>query len=324
MATKKPAKRASAKKKPTKKAAAPKSKPAPKPAKKPAKKKALKKTAARAQSMKPQDQTLDTPAFVSANPLDAYNHFLAMVKAYPAEDVAVASVSAAVVRHNVARAFSAVQPFLSMASQLVPSVSIERLMELPTLALALEFADRQIPSSASTGEIETALDKVSEPRELTLSYLEIVGALGIVDEKRVADIRAGSGKLDKAQDCVDIGAMFDDQASALAGKHPFPSGYVAAMASTGAWLVQHLTPKGAVRDRANRSQEADMRDRFYKAVRERYDDLEKVAVALWGLRGAEEHIPALLSHEHAKKETNADAPPPPPATTTPATPPPAG
>lgn len=248
---------------------------------------------------------LDAAAFVTDDPVRAYEHFRALLLA-EGGDIAVASGSAAVVRNNVQQGFHQIAPHLSEIPQLVPSVSVNRLMELPTLALALVHAEAQIPS-ASRSDIEAALARVSDPRELTLSYLEIVAKLGLVDATRVRDIRAGSGKLDKARDCVDIAGVFADYEHALAGKHPFSAHYLEEMRATGAYLVQVLTPSGAVRDRGARPPEADLRDRMFQAVRARYDDLEKAAVQLWGLREAVDRVPAMLAHERGRS-----VPPPPP------------
>lgn len=251
---------------------------------------------------------LDADAFVTDDPKRAYDHFAKVVLARGGE-IPVANGSAAVVRHNVQRGFNAIASHLSEIPQLVPGVSINRLMELPTLALALAHAEGRIPATTKN-DVEAALARVTEPRELTLSFLEIAAKLALVDAQRVRDIRAGSGKLDKARDCVDIAGMFDEHASALKGRHPFPPGYVDDMRATGAFLVETLTPGGAVRDRTKRSAESDVRDRLFQAVRTGYDDLEKVAVQLWGLRGAIEKVPAMLAHEQSKT-----VPPPPPRRT---------
>jgi hypothetical protein len=248
---------------------------------------------------------LDAAAFVSDDATKAYEHFRAILLA-EGGDVAVANGASSVVRGNVQQAFHQIAPHLSEIPQLVPSVSVNRLMELPTLALALVHAESLIPS-ASRSDIEAALARVTDPRELTLSYLEIAAKLGLVDAVRVREIRAGSGKLDKARDCVDIAGVFADYEHALAGKHPFSAHYLEEMRATGAFLVQVLTPSGAAKDRTARPPEADVRDRIFQAIRARYDDLEKAAVQLWGLREAVDRVPAMLAHERGRS-----VPPPPP------------
>src|SRR5262249_10628988 len=112
-------------------------------------------------------------------------------------------------------------------------------------------------------------------------------------------IRAGKGKLDNARDCVDIAGVFDEYASALAGKHPFTKEQLAELATTGTWLVRSISPKGAVKEPAQRDPAAAIRDRFWRALEDGHDDLRTVGVALFGIKNVDAYVPPLFSRSLA-------------------------
>ena len=274
--------------------AAPK-KAAPKPKKKPAPKKR-----AELAPVEPPPGLSEQP-FSTNDPIAAYEHFAAELGKLPASDVPVHGGSVEIALHNVRRAVSSMVPLASQIPFILPTVDATKLLELPALALALVFADGKVPrEQASTTEIEAALERVTRPRELTHSFLEIGGELGLVNAKRVADIRAGHGKLDKAQDCVDIAGVFRDYESVLAGKHPFAHEMLRDLEETGTWLLAHLSAKGTAKDVEERHPAAVMRDRFWQALEDRYEELRQVAVAIWGVRQADDHVPPLQSRLYAR------------------------
>jgi hypothetical protein len=76
----------------------------------------------------------------------------------------------------------------------------------------------------SSKEIEAMLTEGSPWRDLMLRFLEVAShpPLGLSPRKRVAAVRAGSGKLDMAQDFVALPGLFDELAEGLAGQAPVP------------------------------------------------------------------------------------------------------
>lgn len=64
--------------------------------------------------------------------------------------------------------------------------------------------------------------------------------------------------------------------------------------------------------------EALMRDRFWKLLDERHDKLRTAGVAIWGIKGVDEHVPPLQSRSVAAKPKKQE---PPGTPATPATPP---
>ncbi len=251
--------------------------------------------------MAPVAPVADEAPFSTDNAAAAFRHFLPVAQALPAEDVPVRGGDVTVARANVERGVEAIRPHLERVPQILPLVSVNDLLELPALALALVHADGRVPAAASAREIDAALGKVGPLREMTLSYLEVAAQLGIVPAQRVRAIRSGKGKLDVARDCVDIAGLFEEAQADLAGKHPFTEAQIAELATTGTWLVQHITPRGTAKGPATRDAAALIRDRFWKLLEDRHDDLRTVGVALFGIKGVDEQVPPLLSRSSAPR-----------------------
>ncbi|HEY4118603.1 MAG TPA: hypothetical protein VGM56_12145 [Byssovorax sp.] len=283
---------------------------------KPATSKAKKtRSAEKPKPTKPRPQDDRAPAqrapFVTTDPRAAFDHFAPQAAAMTG-DTPVLSFEVSVARHNVEVACAAFAPYLGDVKGLAPSVEPTRIAELPALALALEFAANAVPLAArSDGSIDAAMRELGQVRLDTLAYLEIAARRGLVDEGRVAKVRAGHGKLDFANDCVAIGGIFADAGAALAGKHPFTKDELDLLATKGAWLRGELTPGGAPRRPTERDPAAVTRDRLAKLLDDGYGELEKVAGVKWGAAALRDHIPLLRSRKGAKKKP--PVPPPEPA-----------
>jgi hypothetical protein len=111
----------------------------------------------------------------------------------------------------------------------------------------------------------------------------------------VAAVRAGTGKLDQAQDFVALPGLFAEFADELAGKNPFPPEKLELLATLGGTLVKVVRPGGAVVEVAKRSKESILRDQLAVLVADRYDHLQVLATIALGKRKADELLPALRS-----------------------------
>jgi hypothetical protein len=240
-------------------------------------------------------------------PKGAYDHFLPRAMALPAKDVPVARGAASIARSNVDRAFKALEPHLAELPAVAPKIDLACLTSLPALARGFEHAERLIPKDASDGSIDAALAAVSPIRQAALAYLEAAAFCGLVDPGLVRKIRAGRGKLDRAGDAVAIASVFEEKKGALAGKHPFTAAQLATLRDKGGWLLDRLKPSGAVRDPKGRAPAALVKDRFARLVEDDYAELLKAAVAIWGVDGYREKVPALYSMERRAPAKKADA-----------------
>lgn len=232
--------------------------------------------------------------FVSTDSEACFNHFAPLVASIAADALETSNADADLVLHNLKRGVDAVTPQLAaLVAGPLPKLDPDEILELPSLCLAFGFAQNKVFVPASPQEIRAHQASLRPSRRQTLQYLEVVAELGLVPADRVRDIRANSGALDEAHDAVAIAALFNEYASALQNKHPFPPEQLKQLAADGNWLVQQLTPKGAVPGKQARSPEAIARDQLWTELGRRYDLLFMAGVAIWGRRKVEEHVPPL-------------------------------
>lgn len=255
--------------------------------------------------------------FTSESAEACFLHFSKIVSGSPAPETGRWNADAELLRVNVCRGVEAILPHLDTVAKTLPLLDRNRLMELPALARALGFAADRVFVPASAGEIQARQRRLRPTRALTLAFLEVAAGLGLVPAARVAKIRAGKGPIDEARDAVAIAALFNEHAGALANKHPFSKASLDQLAEDGDWLLAQLLPASAAPEKAEKGEDARVRDQLWNELRARYDDLFQAGVAVWGRRGVEDHIPALRARAATPKSKASPAP------AEPAAPPPA-
>lgn len=237
-------------------------------------------------------------AFTEEAPERAFAHFRPLAEAVTTVDLPVLTSQPLLLRANIKAALGVVEPHLPAAVSALREPRLKEVFELPSLVMALDFAATRVPvAKLSAGDIDKMLAEGGPWRELMLTYLEVASnpLLGLLPAERVAAVRAGSGKLDKARDFVTIPGLFTEFASALAGKHPFPVGAIDRLATLGGALVQQVRPGKAIAEAAKRTPESILRDQFAALVADRYDHLLVLATVALGKRKADELLPALRS-----------------------------
>jgi hypothetical protein len=270
----------------------------------PKKKPIAKKNAPPAPGPKPQAPPQGLAPFTTDDAEKAYEHFLPLVQALEG-DIPVRSGDVEIALTNVRRGVASVAPLADKLDKSLPDISVNDLLELPALALALVHADGRVPEAIGAGDIDATLARIGPLREAGLQYLEVVADLGLLPKDRVRAVRAGKGKLDKARDCVDIAGIFREYAAALANKHPFTDAQIDDLAKTGTWLVEAIQPKGAARPAAQRHPASQIRDRFWRLVDERHDKLRTAGVVLFGIKHVDEMVPPLQSRSVTRKAEEA-------------------
>lgn len=259
-------------------------------------------------------------AFTDESPQRAFAHFRPLAEKVPTDGLPVFAAQPMLVRSNVIAALAALEPHLVTVAAQLATAKLRDIFELPSLVMALDFAVGRVPvAKLSAGEIDKMLADGGPWRELMLSYLEVAAhpLLDLLPRARVAAVRAGSGKLDKARDFVALAGLFAEFGDALKDKHPFPADKIDWLATLGGTLVQQIRPGRAVAQVAKRSAEAILRDQLAALVVERYDHLQVLAGVAVGRRNADELLPALRSAVAVgatAAATTGEAPPPEPAT----------
>lgn len=237
-------------------------------------------------------------AFTDESPERAFAHFRPLAEKVPAADLPLFTGQPLLMRANIRTALQAVDPHLPAAVSKLRDPRLTEVFELPSLVMALEFAAGRVPvAKLGAGEIDRMLAEGAPWRDLMLTYLEVAShpLVGLLPRERVAAVRAGQGKLDKAQDFVALPGLFAEFGAALAGKHPFPADKLDLMATLGGALVQQVRPARAITEAPKRTVESILRDQLAALVTERYDHLQVLAAVALGKRKADELLPALRS-----------------------------
>ena len=180
--------------------------------------------------------------FITTEPRAAFEHFVLIAKrAVPTTALAHFRQDPRLAQHNIKAGLDAMRPHLAGIEKRFPGTTAGERLELPPLALALQYASGRVPGSkASRQEINARLKKVSRPRAMTLEFLTLAAELNLVPEARVNPIREGSGKFDMAEDCVQIAGLFVEFRESLAHKHPFTDAMLRELEQDGAWLMNAL------------------------------------------------------------------------------------
>lgn len=242
-------------------------------------------------------------AFETTDPAAAFNHFAPLVANLPENELDVWNADADIVRVNARRAVDAFATHWAHIEQALPLLSVPKLKEIPSLALALAFAADRVFTPASPQEIRAHQLRLRPARRLALAQLDIFVEMGLVAADRVRAIRADRGPVDEANDAVAITALFRENAAAWQNKHPFHEAFLQQLTDDGQWLLGQLVPKGAHPEKTGPSDEVLVRNRLWTELNRRYDDLYKAGVEVWGRRQVDAHMPTLLSRVVAKSET---------------------
>lgn len=237
-------------------------------------------------------------AFLDEAPERAFAHFRPLAEKVPADGLALFTGQALLMRANIKTALDRLEPHLPAVVDRLVAPRLAEIFELPSLAMALDFAVGRVPvAKLSAREIDGMLAEGGPWRDLLLGYLEVAShpLIGLLPAERVAAVRAGYGKLDKAQDFVALPGLFAEYGAALEGKHPFPADKLDLLATLGGALVREIRPGRAPVEVAKRTAESILRDQLAALVVERYDHLQVLATVALGKRGADELLPALRS-----------------------------
>jgi hypothetical protein len=268
------------------------------------------KLAAPAPPSPPPPPAVDPP-FLTQDPAEAFQHFRSAAQAVPAAGAKRLNIDPDIVVNNTGIALAAFAPIKDAVQAAVPGAPVNRFLEVGSLALALLYASDQVVVQASKGEIASRLAALNVLRAPMLLQLEVLAnpVVGLADPDRVKAIRAGAGPLDKAHDAVNIAAYYQELGPAVAGKHPFTGAQLADLAAAGQWLVQQLTPSGAVHAPSPTDPAAVLRDQMWTLLSARYDALRAAASVVLGLQDLDQHLPPLGTRVAHAKKAAAAAPP---------------
>ncbi len=263
--------------------------------------------------------TNDTPSDASPEPTTALpvptpadigalqERFLPLARTVDARDVQEFVGDASLVYHNVELGTRNVVAEAGRIAAELPTVSLPLLHEAPLLAQVFTFSTRKVQRHLkSPGTTAQLLKRAYAVRETLLEAAKPLVRNGLLSKAEMDRILAGRGRIDAANDCVDLAALFRGQWATLQSKTLVTEADVQEAAEVGATLQTLLHPERA-RPRteltAEMKETIDLRNRFWTVLRNRHQLLWRVGAWLFGPE-VDEKVPPLLSFRVVSKSTD--------------------
>jgi hypothetical protein len=228
----------------------------------------------------------------------AYDLFLPEAQKLPADKLSDYRADPQLAYQNVKRGASNVLAELTRIKHELPLADIEAVRTLPQVTQGLIFSALQVNRDVgSPGTIEALLDRAHPIRRKLLKSAEALAESKEIPEADVAPIRPGRGKVDTANDCVALAALFRKHAKKLAGKTAITGADIAEADEVGSKLQTLLKPKGTPADNRpapDLAAAVDNRNRFWTLVDQRHEMMWRIGAWLWG-HAVDEHVPPLQS-----------------------------
>ncbi|WP_438015427.1 hypothetical protein WMF18_31760 [Sorangium sp. So ce315] len=176
----------------------------------------------------------------------------------------------------------------------LPTFDIARLDRLETYALAAWYAHLLwLSSGGAENAVKPLLAEAAPLRENLLGDAEALARRGLLDAATVADIRAGQGHIDMANDLVALSALFSASWSDIAGKTAATEEEVKRAGEVGPQFLAAL----GVREHGKGpgpTEAADKRARAFALLVHAYDQIRRaVAFLRWDEGDADEIAPSL-------------------------------
>jgi hypothetical protein len=215
--------------------------------------------------------------------------------ALPAAQVQVVAIGAALALHNARIGVDNVLARKSVLSAQLRSFDASAVERVVTLGLAYGAASRRVDRSG-TGEVARLYAILGPLRALTLTSAEGLALSKDLPAAEVARIRRGKGKIDGAQDGVDLPALFRKNWSGIRNKTSVTESDLAKLDETGRALLAILKPM-AGRSEASEAVKAalDLRNRVGTLLAAAWGQLWSFGALAYGYDAIDEAVPSLQS-----------------------------
>ncbi|WP_433935461.1 hypothetical protein AB3662_12090 [Sorangium cellulosum] len=189
----------------------------------------------------------------------------------------------------------------------LPTFDIARLDRLETYALAAWYAHLLwLSSGGAENALKPLLADAAPLRENLLGDAEALARRGLLDAATVADIRAGQGHIDIANDLVALSALFSASWSEIAGKTAATEEEVKRAGEIGPQLLAAL----GVREHGKGpgpTEAADRRARAFALLVHAYDQVRRaVAFLRWDEEDADVIAPSLYKGRTGRGTSSTD------------------
>ncbi|AUX30841.1 MULTISPECIES: hypothetical protein [Sorangium] len=189
----------------------------------------------------------------------------------------------------------------------LPTFELARLDRLETYALAAWYAHLLCLSSGDAeSAVKPLLAEAARLRENLLGDAEALARRGLLDAEAVADIRAGQGHIDTANDLVALSALFSASWSEIAGRTAATEEEVKRAGEVGPQLLAAL----GIREHGNGpgpTEAADKRARAFSLLVHAYDQIRRaVAYLRWDEEDADAIAPSLYKGRTGRATSSTD------------------
>ncbi|KYG03047.1 hypothetical protein BE21_53640, partial [Sorangium cellulosum] len=189
----------------------------------------------------------------------------------------------------------------------LPTFELALLDRLETYALAAWYAHLLwLSSGDAESAVKPLLAEAAPLRENLLGDAEALARRGLLDAEAVADIRAGQGHIDTANDLVALSALFSASWSEIAGKTAATEEEVKRAGEVGPQLLAAL----GIREHGKGpgpTEAADKRARAFSLLVHAYDQIRRaVAYLRWDEEDADVIAPSLYKGRTGRATPSTD------------------
>ncbi|WP_437727172.1 hypothetical protein [Sorangium sp. So ce861] len=189
----------------------------------------------------------------------------------------------------------------------LPTFELARLDRLETYALAAWYAHLLwLSSGDAESAVKPLLAEAAPLRENLLGDAEALARRGLLDAEAVADVRAGQGHIDTANDLVALSALFSASWSEIAGKTAATEEEVKRAGEVGPQLLAAL----GIREHGKGpgpTEAADKRARAFALLVHAYDQVRRaVAYLRWDEEDADAIAPSLYKGRTGRATPSTD------------------
>jgi hypothetical protein len=228
----------------------------------------------------------------------AYQRVAAELDALPADRVGTVAVEVSTAVSTVLGAVSRLAELRAEIVAKLPQHPLAGIDRLSDYALAAQYAYLQSfgTQAANADRVRELLAEATPLRQRLLPVAEMLASLGLVDASRIAEIRAGTGHVDTANDLIALAATFANDWPKLSGQVPLKEAEIDRAAVLGTALLVALgVRKVGPEDAPDAKGWVDRKNRALRLMLDAYDDARQaVAYLRWKTDDADAYTPSLF------------------------------
>ncbi|MEZ4296155.1 MAG: hypothetical protein R3B70_14375 [Polyangiaceae bacterium] len=189
----------------------------------------------------------------------------------------------------------------------IPGFDIANMDRLGTYALGAWYAHLMSMPEVAESELTRLMDEARPLRETMLLAAELLAHLDYFDRRAVADVRAGQGNLDAANDLVALSALFSARWDEVENKTPVEWAQVERASQLGPEILIALGARNQPGARVvDPTSSSERRVRAYSLFVNAYDECRRVVTFLrWNHGDADEIAPSLFANRGPRRSTSA-------------------